>query len=189
MVPRSIRGSTTSASDCVSVYRCWLSLAISYAGVFVVIMIVAFAGLDVARQPCSPPTGRNRGGTGRCPVIPPLLSVGNWVPGCGPWIQRLANPPARVQVPRQRPGWSSGIQGAAARPIAGWRSSSPPPSGGAGTTGTGAVRDRTRRPTSPAAAGGRDQQSRGQGSPWLPYPVRPGGLGVHHLVRDDSGAL
>ena len=39
----------------------------------------------------------------------------------------------------------------AARPFAGWRSSSPLPSGGAGTTGPGAVRGRTRRPTSPAA--------------------------------------
>ena len=77
----------------------------------------------------------------------------------------------------------------AARPCAGWRSSSPLPSGGAGTTGTGAVRGRTRRPTFPAAAGGGSQPGRGRGSPWLPYPVRAGGLGVHALVSDDSGPL
>ena len=129
---------------------------------------------------------RCRGRLG-CSSVPLLRGAG--VPGGGPWIQRLANPPARVQVPRQRPGWSSGIQGAVARPIAGWRSSSLPPSGGAGTTGTGVVRGRTRRPTAPAAACGRDQQSRGRGSPWLPCPVRPGGLGVRYLVWDDSGAL
>jgi hypothetical protein len=75
----------------------------------------------------------------------------------------------------------------AARPFAGWRSSSPLRSGGAGTTGTGAVRGPTRRPTSPAAACGRDQQGPGQGSPCLPYPVRAGGLGVHDLVSEDSG--
>src|SRR6266851_197447 len=76
----------------------------------------------------------------------------------------------------------------AARPSGGPRSSSPAPSGGAGTTGTGAVRGRTRRPSSPAAACGRDQPSRRRGSPWLPYPVRAGGLGVADVVWD-SGAL
>src|SRR6185295_11220574 len=65
---------------------------------------------------------------------------------------------------------------------------SPLPSGGAGTTGTGAVRGRTRRPISPAAACGRDQRIRGRGSPWLRYPERAG-LGVDGLVSDNSGAL
>src|SRR6266567_999667 len=87
-------------------------------------------------------------------------------------------------------GWGGRLRSRApaARPFAGWRSSSPLRSGGAGTTGSGAVRGRTRRPTSPAAACGRDQQSRGRGSPWLPYPVRAGGVGVHDLVSEDSGA-
>jgi hypothetical protein len=76
----------------------------------------------------------------------------------------------------------------AARPSAGWRGSSPLRSGGAGTTGSGAVRGRTSRPISPAAAGELDQQSRGRGSPWLPCPVRAGGVGVHDLVSEDSGA-
>jgi len=39
------------------------------------------------------------------------------VPGGGPWIQRLADPPARVQVPRQWLGWSSEIQGACSSTI------------------------------------------------------------------------
>src|SRR6266702_6518276 len=77
----------------------------------------------------------------------------------------------------------------AARPFAGWRSSSPLRSGGAGTTGSGAVRGRTRRPTCPAAACGRGRQSRGRGSPWLRYPVRAGGVGVAGLVWEDSWAL
>ena len=91
--------------------------------------------------------------------------------GGGPWIQRLADPPARSRY--RVSGWGGRRRSTApaARPFAGTRSSSPLPSGGAGTTGTGAVRGRTRRPTSPAAAGGRDQQSRGRGWPWLPYPA------------------
>ena len=75
----------------------------------------------------------------------------------------------------------------AARPFAGWRSSSPLPSSGAGTTGTGAVRGRTRRPIFPAAAYGRDRRRRERSSPWLPYPERAG-LGTDDLVSDDSGA-
>jgi hypothetical protein len=77
----------------------------------------------------------------------------------------------------------------AARPCAGWRSSSPLRSGGAGTTGTGAVRGRTRRPTSPAAAWGEAQRGRGRGWPWLPYRARAGRLAVADLVSDDSGTL
>jgi hypothetical protein len=105
-------------------------------------------------------------------------------PGSGGWLIR-------------RPGSAHCVSGGggrrrsrapAARPCAGWRSSSPLRSGGVGITGTGAVRGRTRRPTSPAAACGRDQQRRGQGSPWLPYPVWAGGPGVH-LGWDDAGAL
>src|SRR6516165_9812077 len=64
----------------------------------------------------------------------------------------------------------------AARPFAGWRRSSPLLSAGAGTTGTGAVPGRTTRLTSPGAAGGRNEPTPGQGSPWLPYPVPAGGV-------------
>src|SRR5215472_1223049 len=76
----------------------------------------------------------------------------------------------------------------AARLFAGWCSSSPLRSGGAGTTGSGAVRGRTRTPTFPAAACGRDRQSRGRGSPWLRYPVRAVGVGIADLVSEDSAA-
>src|SRR5215469_10597750 len=107
-----------------------------------------------------------------------------------PWqkIQRLADPPAWIQVPVSGWGGRWGSRVLAVRPSAGWRSSSPLRSGGAGTTGSGAVHGRTRRPTSPAVACGQDQQSRGRRSPWLPYRVRAGGLGVDDLVWDDSGA-
>lgn len=111
------------------------------------------------------------------------------VPGGGPWILRLADPRARVEVPLSVWGGCQRSRAPAARPFAGWRSSSPLLSGGAGTKGTGAVRGRTRRPISPAAACGRDRQSRGRSWPWLRYPARARGLGVDDLVSDDSGAL
>jgi hypothetical protein len=104
-----------------------------------------------------------------------------------PWI-RLADRPARVQVARQWRGDRRRFRVPAVRPSAGWRSSSLPRSGGAGTTGTGAVRGLTRRPTSPAAAGGRGQPDRGWGSPWLRYRVGAGGLGAADRVGEDSGA-
>src|SRR5262249_32344234 len=72
--------------------------------------------------------------------------------------------------------------------FAGWRSSSPLRSGGAGTTDSRAGGGRTMSPPSPAAACGRDRQGRGRGSPWLPCPVRAGGVGVAGLVREDSRA-
>jgi hypothetical protein len=75
----------------------------------------------------------------------------------------------------------------APRPAAGWRSSSPLRSGGAGTTGTGAVRRQSRRPSSPAVAGGRVQPGRALGLARPPPLGRAAGCGGRYLVTDDSG--
>jgi hypothetical protein len=128
-----------------------------------------------------------------CVACPPLQRAGRArcsrsarEVGLGPGAWLIRRPGSRYRVS----GWGGRrrSRAPAARPCAGWRSSSPLPSGGAGTTGTGAVRGRTRRPTSPAAARGRGQASRGRGSRWLAYPVRAGGLGVADLVWEGSGA-
>ena len=68
----------------------------------------------------------------------------------------------------------------AARPSAGWRGSSPLRSGGAGTTDSGAVRGRTRRPTSPASAG--DEVGGAGGGARHGCPVRCGRAGWVLLV-------
>ena len=65
--------------------------------------------------------------------------------GSGDWLIGRPGPRYRISVW----GGRRRSRAPAARPFAGWRSSSPLQSGGAGTTGTGAVRGRTRRPTSP----------------------------------------
>jgi hypothetical protein len=110
-------------------------------------------GLSRCRMAC-PPGER----AGRATLEPWCREVGR---GSSGWL--IGRPGYRYRVS----GWGGRrrSRAPAARPIGGWRSSSPLPSGGAGTTGTGAVRGRTRRPTSPAAAGGWDQQSRGRGWP------------------------
>jgi hypothetical protein len=84
-------------------------------------------------------------------------SAGKVGRGSGDWLIRRPGPRYRVSGR----GGRQISRAPAARPFAGWQTSSPLPSGEAGTTGTGAVRGRTRRPTSSAAAGGRDQPSRG----------------------------
>jgi hypothetical protein len=68
----------------------------------------------------------------------------------------------------------------ATRRSAGWRSSSPSQSGGAGTKGNGAVRGRSRRLSFPGSVFGRVQ--RGRGWSWPRQPVRVGGPGVRQLV-------
>jgi hypothetical protein len=99
------------------------------------------------------------------------------------------------EVQRGEAGWFSCAiedqlsRGSAARLAACSRSSCPLVPDGAGTTGSGAVRGRTRRQTSPAAPCGGDQQGRGRSWPWLSYPARAEGLGVDDLVWDDSGAF
>ena len=76
----------------------------------------------------------------------------------------------------------------APRAFSGSRSSSPLPSGGAGTKDTAAVHGPTRRPTCPAAAFGRCRPGQGRGSPCLPCLVRAGGPGVGYLLLAACGA-
>ena len=148
-------------------------------------------------------TMRDAAGTGITPIhrarrCAPQGIGGEWRvtgvslegPGCL-WQQTCALASALLAYVRLRAGGCGGrrrSRALAARLFAGWRSSSPLRSGGAGITGSGAVRGRIRTPTSPAAAAGRDQQSRGRGSPSLRYPVRAVGVGVADLVSEDSGA-
>src|SRR4029077_8841267 len=148
-----------------------------------------FCSASAAIARASAPAGLGRDRQRCCgrwwdrPLLPGVAVVAEG----GPWINRLVDPPARVRVALRWRGGRQRSRVPAVRPCAGWRSSSPLPSGGAGTTGTGAVRGRTRRSTSPAAACGPDQPGRGRRSPWRPCPVWAGGVGVHDLVSDDSG--
>ena len=81
---------------------------------------------------------------------------------------------AAAEVARPRPGLVTGFpyRGLAVfeEQDAGWCSSSRLRSGGAGTTGTGAVRGRSRRPSFPAAACERGQPNRRRGPAMAAVP-------------------
>src|SRR5215472_3213907 len=148
-------------------------------------------------------TMRDAAGTGTSPIRRPRRRApqgigGEWpVTGVsleGPRCllqQTCALASALLAYVRLRAGGCGGrrrSRALVARLFAGWRSSYPLRSGGAGTQAAEPFAGRTRTPTFSSCRRWTRSAEPGRGSPWLRYPVRAVGVGVADLVSEDSGA-